>query len=100
MADNSKDNPDALCLPLGIMQNTVDPFPRKIIQTPTEVIFIYEGSGTTVREVHHGRPPLPPKERSRGGTVYSVGPLGRRHPGDRNHELPGRRLARSSRAAR
>ena len=52
MADNSKDNPDAHCLPLGIAQMNAHPFPRKIIQTPTEVILIYEGSGTTVREIY------------------------------------------------
>jgi hypothetical protein len=51
MADNSKDNPDAHCLPMGLMQMTSHPYPRKIIQTPKEVVFIYEGSGTTVREV-------------------------------------------------
>jgi hypothetical protein len=51
MADNSKDNPDAHCLPMGVMQLTSHPYPKKIIQTPTEVILIYEGSGTTVREV-------------------------------------------------
>ena len=48
MADNSKDNPDAHCLPMGVMQLTAHPFPRKIIQTPTEVLIIYEASGTTV----------------------------------------------------
>jgi hypothetical protein len=52
MADNSKDNPDANCLPLGIAQMNAHPFPRKIIQTPTEVLLIYEGSGTTVREIY------------------------------------------------
>jgi len=51
MADNSKDNPDAHCLPMGVMQMTSHPFPKKIIQTPTQVVLIYEGSGTTVREV-------------------------------------------------
>src|SRR4026208_2238727 len=51
MADNSKDNPDAHCLPMGVMQMTSHPYPKKIIQTPTQVIVIYEGSGTTVREV-------------------------------------------------
>ena len=51
MADNSKDNPDAHCLPMGVMQMTSHPYPKKIIQTPAEVILIYEGSGTTVREV-------------------------------------------------
>jgi hypothetical protein len=62
MADNSKDNPDAHCLPLGIMQNTSHPFPKKIIQTPTELILIYEGSGTTVREVFMDGRPLPKAE--------------------------------------
>ena len=51
MADNSKDNPDANCLPMGVMQMVSHPFPRKIIQTPQEVLIIYEASGTTVREV-------------------------------------------------
>jgi len=51
MADNSKDNPDAHCLPMGIAQMNAHPFPRKIIQTPAEVVVIYEGSGTTVREL-------------------------------------------------
>ena len=51
MADNSKDNPDAHCLPMGVMQMTSHPFPKKIIQTPTQVVLIYEWSGTTVCEV-------------------------------------------------
>lgn len=50
-ADNSKDNPDAHCLPMGIAQLNSHPYPRKIIQTPSEVVVIYEGSGTTVREL-------------------------------------------------
>lgn len=59
MADNSKDNPDAHCLPMGVMQMTSHPYPRKIIQTPKEVVIIYEGSGTTVREVFlDGRTPV------------------------------------------
>ena len=73
MADNSKDNPDALCLPLGIMQMTSHPFPRKIIQTPTEVILIYEGSGTTVREVYMDGRPLPPKDAEPWWNGYSIG---------------------------
>ena len=38
MADNSKDNPDAHCLPMGVMQMTSHPYPKKIIQTPSEVV--------------------------------------------------------------
>ena len=59
MADNSKDNPDAHCLPMGVMQMTSHPYPKKVIQTPTQVVLIYEGSGTTVREVFMDGRPLP-----------------------------------------
>jgi len=59
MADNSKDNPDAHCLPMGVMQMTSHPYPKKIIQTPSEVVLIYEGSGTTVREAHMDGRALP-----------------------------------------
>ena len=33
--NNNKDNPDAHCLPLGLMQLHTHPQPRKIIQTPS-----------------------------------------------------------------
>jgi len=62
MADNSKDNPDAHCLPMGVMQMTSHPYPKKIIQTPTQLILIYEGSGTTVREVFLDGRALPKAE--------------------------------------
>jgi hypothetical protein len=61
-ADNSKDNPDAHCLPMGIMQLDSHPYPKKIIQTPTEVLMIYEASGTTVREIFLDGRPLPKKD--------------------------------------
>jgi hypothetical protein len=62
MADNSKDNPDAHCLPMGVTQLNAHLYPRKIIQTPKEVLLIYEASGTTVREVFLDGRPLPKKE--------------------------------------
>ncbi len=62
MAENSKDNPDAHCLPMGIMQLDSHPYPKKIIQTPTEVLIIYEASGTTVREIFLDGRPLPKKD--------------------------------------
>jgi hypothetical protein len=72
MADNSKDNPDAHCLPMGVMQMTSHPYPKKIIQTPSEVIAIYEGSGTTVREIFlDGRAPAKDAEPWWNG--YSTG---------------------------
>ncbi|MEO8256338.1 MAG: hypothetical protein ABI868_03245 [Acidobacteriota bacterium] len=72
MADNSKDNPDAHCLPLGIAQMNAHPFPRKIIQTPTELLLIYEGSGTTVREIFLDGRALP-KDPEPWYNGYSVG---------------------------
>jgi hypothetical protein len=44
MAANSKDNPDANCLPMGFMQFHEHPQPRKIIQTPGLIIIIYEAN--------------------------------------------------------
>jgi hypothetical protein len=74
VANNSKDNPDAHCLPMGIMQLTSHPYPKKLIQTPTEVLLIYEGSGTTVREVFLDGRPLPNKDQVEPWwNGYSVG---------------------------
>jgi len=73
MADNSKDNPDAHCLPMGVMQMTSHPFPRKIIQTPAEVVMIYEASGTTVREIFLDGRPLPPADVQPWWNGYSIG---------------------------
>ncbi len=73
MADNSKDNPDAHCLPMGIMQLDSHPFPRKIIQTPAELVIIYEGSGTTVREIFLDGRALPGKDAEPWWNGYSVG---------------------------
>ena len=41
---NSKDNPDALCLPMGFMQFHTHPQPRKMIQTPGLLVIIYEAN--------------------------------------------------------
>jgi hypothetical protein len=71
-ADNFKDNPDAHCLPMGIMQLDAHPYPRKIIQTPDEVVIIYEGSGTTVREIFLDGRALP-KDPDPWWNGYSVG---------------------------
>lgn len=71
-ADNSKDNPDALCLPMGIMQMTTHPYPKKILHTRDQVLIIYEGSGTTVRELFVDGRPLPPPDVEPWYNGYSV----------------------------
>jgi hypothetical protein len=43
-ADGSKDNPDALCLPMGFLQFHNHPEPRKMIQTPRLLVMIYEAN--------------------------------------------------------
>jgi hypothetical protein len=42
MAENNRDNPDAHCLPIGLMQLHLHPQPRKIIQTPAVTLIMYE----------------------------------------------------------
>jgi hypothetical protein len=44
MTTNSKDNPDAACLPLGLMQLHTHSQPRKIVQTKDLIVIIYEAN--------------------------------------------------------
>ena len=56
--ENSKDNPDAHCLPLGLMQLHMHPQPRKIIQTPGLIVILYEAQGG-IRQIFTDGRPLP-----------------------------------------
>ncbi|MEP7309812.1 MAG: hypothetical protein ABJA98_30250 [Acidobacteriota bacterium] len=44
MADNSKDNPDVWCLPIGLMQYHNHPQPRQIVQTKNLALITYESN--------------------------------------------------------
>jgi len=44
MATNSRDNPDAHCLPLGFMQLHTHSQPRKIVQSSTIMVIAYEAN--------------------------------------------------------
>ena len=44
MADNSKDNPDVWCLPIGLMQYHNHPQPRQIVQTKNLTLITYESN--------------------------------------------------------
>lgn len=72
MADNDKDNPDAHCLPMGIMQFHYHGQPRKMIQTPQEVVILYEAN-SGLREIHTDGRPLPPKDADPWWYGYSIG---------------------------
>ena len=59
-AANSKDNPDALCLPMGIMQFHMHGQPRKIMQNPGVVAIMYEAN-YGLRYIHTDGRTLPPQ---------------------------------------
>jgi hypothetical protein len=71
-ADNSKDNPDAHCLPMGFMQFHNHPEPRKIVQTPDMVLIIYEAN-SGLRQIFMDGRPLPGKDAEPWWYGYSVG---------------------------
>jgi len=70
--DNAKDNPDAHCLPLGLMQLHLHPQPRKIIQTPGVIVILYEAQGG-VRQIFTDGRPLPNNDPQPWWYGYSVG---------------------------
>ena len=71
-ADNSKDNPDAHCLPMGFMQFHNHPEPNKIIQTPDVLAIIYEAN-EGLRQIYTDGRSLPPKDAEPWWYGYSVG---------------------------
>jgi hypothetical protein len=71
VADNSKDNPDAHCLPLGIMQFHTHGQPRKMIQTPGVIVILYEANAG-VRQIFTDGRPLP-KDAEPWWYGYSIG---------------------------
>jgi hypothetical protein len=58
VAENSKDNPDAHCLPMGIMQFHNHGQPRKMIQTPQVTVILYEANAG-IRQIFTDGRPLP-----------------------------------------
>jgi hypothetical protein len=71
-AANNKDNPDAHCLPIGLMQLHTHPQPRKIIQTPGVVLILYEAQAG-VRQIFTDGRPLPGKDAEPWWYGYSTG---------------------------
>ena len=71
VANNSKDNPDAHCLPLGLMQLHTHSQPRKMIQTPGVIVILYEANGGVRQIFTDGRPQ--PKDPEPWWFGYSTG---------------------------
>jgi hypothetical protein len=73
MATDSKDNPDANCMPMGITQFHMQPQPRKIIQTPKLILIAYEAN-YGLRYIYTDGRKLPPQgEPQPWWYGYSVG---------------------------
>jgi hypothetical protein len=70
--DDNKDNPDALCEPLGLTQLQMHPQPRKIVQTPREIVVLYEANGNTRQILTDGRK-LPNNDPAPWWYGYSIG---------------------------
>jgi hypothetical protein len=71
-SENSKDNPDAHCLPMGLMQFHLHPQPRKILQMPKEIVIIYEAN-FGLRQIYLDGRSLPGKDVEPWWFGYSIG---------------------------
>ncbi|HEY7190783.1 MAG TPA: hypothetical protein VH436_29735 [Vicinamibacterales bacterium] len=69
---NSKDNPDAHCLPMGLMQFHMHPQPRKVLQTRDVIAILYEGN-SGVRQIFIDGRPLPGPDAQPWWYGYSTG---------------------------
>jgi len=72
-AEDGLNNPDGLCKPQGPLQYHLDPQPRKVVQTPTQILIVFE-SNYGLRTIYLDGRNLPPQ----GGPQpfwhgYSVG---------------------------
>jgi len=70
-ADNSKDNPDVRCMPIGVLQMDTHPFPHRIVQTPGYLVILHERDMEYRQIFTDGRPlPVDPQPSWNG---YSTG---------------------------
>jgi hypothetical protein len=56
MANDSRDNPDAACLPLGHMQLHTHSQPRNMVQTKDLIVIVYEANAGIRQIFMDGRP--------------------------------------------
>ena len=59
-AENGLNNPDGLCKPQGPLQYHLDPQPRKVVQTPQQILIIFE-SNYGLRTIYLDGRRLPPQ---------------------------------------
>jgi hypothetical protein len=71
-AANGKDNPEAACLPMGLVQFHTQGAPRKMVQTPDVLVILYEAS-MGVRQIFTDGRKLPGDDPQPWWYGYSVG---------------------------
>ncbi len=71
-ATDSRDNPDAHCLPMGLTQLHLHPQPHKIVQTPNLIVMLWEGNGG-LRQIFLDGRSLPKDDPLPWWYGYSVG---------------------------
>ena len=71
-ATNARDNPRGLCLPVGIMQLHIAAVPARYVQTPRELVILYEGNGER-REIYTDGRSIPVNDPQPWWNGYSVG---------------------------
>jgi hypothetical protein len=73
LALNARDNPDAMCMPMGFLQFHQQPQPRMIVQTPKMILIEYEAN-YGIRHIYLDGRKLPPQgEPQPWWYGYSVG---------------------------
>jgi hypothetical protein len=72
VANHSRENPDAHCLPIGLTQLHNHPQPRKIIQTSSVIVILYEANGG-IRQIFTDGRSLPNNDPQPWWYGYSVG---------------------------
>jgi len=72
VARNNQDNPDAHCLPIGLMQLHTHPEPRKIIQSAGLIVILYEANAG-IRQIFTDGRPLPSNDAQPWWYGYSTG---------------------------
>jgi hypothetical protein len=68
----NKDNPDAHCMPIGLMQLHTHPQPRKIIQSSGLIVILYEANAG-IRQIFTDGRPLPSTDALPWWYGYSIG---------------------------
>ena len=71
-ATDARDNPRGLCLPVGIMQLHIAALPARYVQTPRELVILYEGNGER-REIFTDGRSIPANDPQPWWNGYSVG---------------------------